>query len=397
MNIVLGVCGSISAYKTYELLRLYLKEDINLKVILTKGASKFVHANILKSLGAIDVYSYEDDFKAIEDVNILHIDLVKWMDKMVIAPASANTIAKLSSGLSDDLLTSVVLAATQKEIHIYPAMNTQMLDNEITQLNFRRLSKAKNIKIHDTQIGELACKDVGQGKLATVEHIFNSSTLSTNGHKGVVTITTGATVAPLDTVRYLTNPSSGLTGIEMAKSFLKAGYKVNLICGHNMQNKVQHFEKVSGLCLFHANTADKMLEFAQKYFNESDVYISAAAICDIKFQTQNSKIKKDTLDGTLLYEKEIDILKTLSKLKSGQKIIGFAAESELNEDKLKDKMLSKEMDILIANIVDSGITNMQKGFNQEANDYLIIHDKLLRKNMTKKQLADFIVNKVEAL
>jgi phosphopantothenoylcysteine decarboxylase/phosphopantothenate--cysteine ligase len=246
-------------------------------------------------------------------------------------------------------------------------------------------------------VGELACKDIGQGKLATVEYILNSSTLASDGNKGVVTITTGATVAPLDTVRYLTNPSSGMTGIEIAKSFLKAGHKVNLICGHNMQTKVQDFDNIQGLSLFHASTADKMLELAQTCFEESDIYISAAAICDIKFQMQTSKIKKETLDGKLLYEKEVDILKTLSEIKTKQTIIGFAAESELNEDKLKDKMISKKMDILIANIVNNGISSAQQGFNQAANGYLIISNDSLRKNMTKKQLANFIVQKVEAL
>lgn len=396
MNIVLAVCGSISAYKSYELLRSFIKENNNVKVILTKGALNFVNLEVFKYLGAQAVYSFDDDFKAHEDAHILHIDLVKWMDKLIIAPASANTIAKMSSGVCDDLLTSTVLANTDKEIHVFPAMNTYMLHNPISQANFKKLVQ-RDFIIHPTDSGELACRDIGAGKLLELDAIRDLSLYSTPIKiNKTITINTGATVSPLDTVRYLTNPASGKTGIEIAKVFLAKGYRVNLVCGHLMQKSVDSLKHIKHLNIVHTSTTNDMFKACEKLFKGSDVYISSAAISDISFEKSEQKLKKENFNGSLKFNTEIDILKTLASTKANQIVIGFAAESELNTEKLKDKMNSKFMDILIANKVNSGLNSALIGFGQDQNEYLIIDKSLdaTKINMTKKELALMILKRV---
>ncbi|MCT4640925.1 MAG: bifunctional phosphopantothenoylcysteine decarboxylase/phosphopantothenate--cysteine ligase CoaBC [Bacteriovoracaceae bacterium] len=392
MNIILGVCGSISAYKSYELLRLYIKNGHDVKVILTKGANEFVHLNVFKYLGAKKVYNFNDDFNHQEDSSVLHIDLKNWADKIVIAPASANTIAKIAAGVSDDLLTSVILANTNP-IYLYPAMNTKMLENSLTKRNLEHISNQENINVFDTQSGVLACGDIGAGKLLDIENIFYSSIYTNqNISPKNILITTGATRSYLDPVRYLTNPSSGKTGIELAKSYLLKGHKVTLICGHEMFKQTESFSKIRGLKIIHTQTNEQMFNAVSMNFDNSDIYISAAAIGDIKFNLNDNKIKKDDFTGKIEFSKDTDILKTISKQKKHQKIIGFAAETNIDEDKLIQKMKSKNLDLLIGNPVNSGATDKQTGFGQDENTYFFIDNKskVNSYKLHKSTLADMI-------
>lgn len=396
MKIVLAICGSISAYKSYELLRSYIKEDIEVKVVLTKGALNFVNADVFKYLGASAVYLHHDDFSTQHEAHILHIDLVKWMDKLVIAPASANTIAKITAGVSDDLLTSVILANESKEIHVFPAMNTHMLNNSITKENLTKLTK-RSFFIHPTSTGELACKDIGAGKLLDVCTIKDLSIYSnTITKKEVVTINTGATVAPLDTVRYLTNPASGKTGIELAKVFLLNGYSVNLICGYGMKAKTLSLNLIKSLNIYHEDTTELMLKRCLDLFPKSNVYISSAAICDIKFNQTFEKLKKSEFKNSMEFTKDTDILKEVTKFKNKQIVVGFAAETNLDLPKLIQKLESKNMDYLVANSVSSGINTKKIGFGEDANNYLIISKdgSSTEFNLTKKELAQEILKRV---
>lgn len=398
MKILLGICGSISAYKSYELLRTYIKNGHCVKVVLTKGSLHFVSPLIFKSLGAKEVYTHNEDFNLakVSDGNVIHIDLVKWSNRIIIAPASANSIAKLASGICDDLLGSILLASN-KETIIYPAMNTRMFENEITQRNFNALSRQKNIYIHPPIYGELACKDVGVGKLPDVETIYESSILMAfEKKKKKILINTGATISYIDPVRYVTNPASGKTGIAAAKHFLKMGYDVDLVCGHKIN--INYLSSIPGLKIYYAQTTEQMYEICFKLFNSCDVYISSAAICDMKFETHKNKLKKDNFKDSLSFSQGIDILKELSLVKDRQLLIGFAAESSLDIQALKKKMFDKELDYLIANKVSNGIDNKQTGFDTNENNYILLSKEeiLFEGKLNKVVLSEKLENIVSS-
>jgi phosphopantothenoylcysteine decarboxylase/phosphopantothenate--cysteine ligase len=399
MKILLAVSGSISAYKSYDICRGLCKEGHEVKIILTKGACEFVHYKTFYYLGAQKVYQHTDDFNPEKDpqVNVLHIELVKWCDQFVICPASANTIAKLANGLCDDLLTSCFLALSDKPCLIFPAMNTQMLTHPITQKNLNTLKALSHIFIHPTAHGELACGDKGKGKLPDSELIVQMVPLlnKTNLEKNVL-ITAGATISPLDPVRYITNPSSGLTGIEIAKAYLARGAKVTIIFGYNIDKSIYYFKHHPKLKLVEAKTTDCMLKEVSSRIDEADIYISTAAMSDIKFKFNDSKIKKVNLDPKLEIEYAPDVLKSVLDKKVNQKIVGFAAETSFTPEVFLEKWKKKPVDLLIGNQVNNGVAAPQKGFGNSSNTYLIIQDgKVVSEdNFSKKDLAFKIVEQL---
>lgn len=403
MKILLGISGSISAYKSIDLARGLVKEGHEVKVILTEGALKFVVPEVFTYLGVSDVYKSTDDFI---HKNVLHVDLTRWCDVFVIAPTTANTLSKLSQGRADDLLTSVFLALPkEKNILLFPAMNTHMLWHPFTQENIEAIKKLKslnNVFISPTDAGILACMEVGEGKLPTVEELIELIPLLGKPFFPTtkkITITTGATIVPLDPVRYLTNSSSGITGFYLTKEALAQGHKVCLIAGSHATAKLDLLTKHPNLTLIRVKTVDDMLKTVLEEIKTTDVYISSAAISDIKFETAAIKMKKDTLTDSLKISPAPDILKTVVELKkSNLKIIGFAAETDLSDEILNAKMSKKPVDLLVGTLVDNGLIshNQMKGFNVDSAFYRLFTKKgeIFKGELTKTELAKTILKKI---
>lgn len=399
MKILLGVTGSISAYRALDICRGLAKDGHEVKVILSRGAEEFVQYKTFNYLGAQKVFRATDDFniEVQAHTNVLHIDLSKWCDKLVIAPASANTIAKFSNGFCDDLLSSVFLALGGKDCIIFPAMNTKMLTHPNTQRNLDNLNKLTNVFIHPTDEGKLACGDTGSGKLPKPEMISEIIPLiNLKKFSKKIMITTGATIAPLDPIRYMTNPSSGLTGYELAKVCLAKGNKVTLIHGHNVHEKINYLKNIPHLELIEAKTTKEMLKAVSTRFDDIDTYISTAAMSDVEFEFNEKKIKKKDIDSVLKIKKAHDVLGTILKTKTHQKIVGFAAETDCNAKVFKEKWNRKPVDLLIGNEVSNGVNSNIKGFATNENHYYfikegkIISDKLLN----KKDLAFCIMEEL---
>lgn len=396
MKIILGVCGSISAYKAHDICRGLTKEGHEVKVILTKGAHEFVVPNVFNYLGAKNVYSACDDFNTAKlgGGTVLHIELEKWMDKLLIAPLTANTLSKLANGACDDLLTSLFIS-TKKTCVLYPAMNTGMLEHPLTQNNTNVLSSLSNVSFMETISGLLACGDTGEGKLALPEEIILNTPLinKVNRNKKVV-ITTGATLSPIDPVRFVANPASGKTGVEIGIEYYKNGYEVVLICGHTIPNKAQSLSKLDGFTVLKSKTNSDMLKNVQAHFDHCQVYISSAAISDFKFKESGDKIGKDQKKYSLEYEIDTDILKSVLDKKTTQKIIGFAAHNNISEEILNKKWLRKPVDLLIGNNVNNGFHSEELGFNTDSGEYHFFADgKLLGiESLNKQNLAHKIFN-----
>lgn len=399
MKILLGVTGSISAYRALDICRGLTKNGHEVKVILSRGAEEFVQYKTFNYLGAQKIYRAMDDFKIETEpnINVLHIDLVKWCDKLVIAPASANTIAKLSNGLCDDLLSSVFLALGKKDCAIFPAMNTNMLTHPNTQKNLTALKELPNIFIHPTDEGELACGDLGEGKLPKAELISEIIPLvTTQITLKKVMITTGATIAPFDPIRFMTNPSSGLTGYELAKAYLQKGNQVTLIHGHNVHEKIHYLKDLPHLELIEAKTTKEMLNAVSSRFDYVDSYISTAAMSDIEFDFHPNKVKKKDIHTGLSMTAAPDVLATVLKMKSKQKIVGFAAETDCSDQILKEKWDRKPVDLLIGNEVSNGIQTNQKGFAANKNHYYFVKKGKITadKILNKKDLAYYIMEEL---
>lgn len=395
MKILLAVTGSISAYKAYDLVREFVKSGHEIKIMLSQGAKNFIKGQTFFYLGASDVFEPTDDFNIAKNKGkVLHIQLREWMDLLLIAPASANTLAKLANGICDDLIGSVFVSNKMKPIIFFPAMNTQMLQNPVTQKNINYLSSLENIFVHPPTKGLLICKEEGEGKLPEIQTIFDIATTYPKALvKKKVLITTGPTIVPIDPIRYITNPSSGKTGYEISKKYLEAGYEVVLIHGPNCQfpsNSLiyhPHYKQIA------TTTTEDMYKAVQIHFDSSDIYISSAAVSDFKFQSFNEKLKKNESTPTLTFEWSTDILKEMLKRKSDQKIISFAAETTELIDNFKKKWTNKPVDLLIGNQVHNGKSgNARKGFSEDQNTYFFVKqgDIFQESTMTKKELANFI-------
>ena len=379
MKILLAVTGSIASYKSFDVARQLVKNGHDVKVILTKGALEFIRPETFRYLGIEAVYLPTDDFKPGHLTNkatVLHIDLVKWADKLVIAPASANTLARLSMGITNDLLTSVFLAMGKKPILLFPAMNTEMWSNSRTQEHRTNLEKMPHLGIINPISGLLACGDIGAGKFPEVNSVvdliesFDPTILK---NKKVI-ITAGATASPLDPVRYITNPSSGKMGISVAKAFLAAGYDVTVLAGHQCTEEVNNLKGHPHFNLLKTPTTALMKEAAVKTFPSSDLYISTGAIADIEFDPASIKLKKEAMGSSLPFRQAADILKEILSLKKSQKVVSFAAETETTEEVFMEKMNRKPVDLMIGNKVANGLIGEPeiKGFQKSSGEYFFV-------------------------
>lgn len=344
-RIVVGVSGGIAAYKACDLVSKLSKKDYEVKVILTKHAEKFVSKLTFEAL--CHNYVETDLFDESNEDPIAHITLAKWADLMIIVPATANIIAKVTHGISDDLLSTTFLACNKHKM-ICPAMNTQMYENPITQKNIQAC-KDLGYQILDPVVGHLACNDTGRGKMIepadiveTIDNYFNTS----NKLSGkTVLISAGPTQEAMDPVRFISNHSSGKQGYAIAKAAKAMGANVILVSG-----PVQ-LEKIEGIQTIDVSSALDMFEAIKQNADKADYIIMAAAVSDYRPENiAEHKIKKsdDTIEMTFV--KNPDILAYLGQCKTKKQIIcGFAMETQDLDKNAKEKLEKKNCDMLIAN------------------------------------------------
>lgn len=344
-RIVVGVSGGIAAYKACDLVSKLSKKDYEVKVILTKHAEKFVSKLTFEAL--CHNYVETDLFDESNEDPIAHITLAKWADLMIIVPATANIIAKVTHGISDDLLSTTFLACNKHKM-ICPAMNTQMYENPITQKNIQAC-KDLGYQILDPVVGHLACNDTGRGKMIEpadiVEAIDNYFNTSNKLSGKTVLISAGPTQEAMDPVRFISNHSSGKQGYAIAKAAKAMGANVILVSG-----PVQ-LEKIEGIQTIDVTSALDMFEAIKQNADKADYIIMAAAVSDYRPENiAEQKIKKsdDTIEMTFV--KNPDILAYLGQHKTKKQIIcGFAMETQDLDKNAKEKLEKKNCDMLIAN------------------------------------------------
>ena len=387
-KVLLIICGGIAAYKSLELIRLLKKNGANIKTILTKSGSEFVTPLSITSLSQSKVY--QDLFSLEDEAEMDHISLSRWSDLILIAPATANTISKLSNGISDDLASTVALASNKK-IFIAPAMNVRMWEHKSTKDNIKKL-KSYNYKLIGPEIGDMACGEYGEGKMSEPTSILKElnkyfDTLNSNcKYKAIVTA--GPTHEYIDPVRYITNKSSGKQGYEIAKSLSNKGFETTLISGPT------NLEADDNVNLIKVGTAEEMFKATQNSL-PADVAIFSAAVGDYKVKDiQKVKIKKqDSLN--LKLEKNMDILNYVSNHNSlrPKLVIGFAAETNDLENYSIKKLNDKNCDWIVAN----DVSNKNIGFNSDFNEVSIFFKKGNKEKLSykhKSEISDEIVEKI---
>tara|TARA_B100000427_G_scaffold79304_1_gene64677 strand:+ start:41 stop:1240 length:1200 start_codon:yes stop_codon:yes gene_type:complete len=391
-KILMVICGGISAYKSLEIIRGLKKNNVQVKTILTKSAKEFVTPLSISSLSQEKVY--EDMFNVENESEMDHIALSRWADLILIAPATANTISKLSYGSADDLASTVILAS-DKDIYLAPAMNVRMWEHPLTKENLNKL-KNYGYKIIGPEIGDMACGEFGKGKMTEpneiIKEIKSYFSIKEKNKKFKALVTAGPTREYIDPVRFITNKSSGKQGYEIAKSFRDNGFETTLISGET------NLEPVTGVNFIKVETAKEM-------YNETinnlptDVAIFSAAVSDFKVKRyKNEKLKKqENLNLDLI--KNIDILANVSKHNSlrPRLTIGFAAEtSNLIKNSLK-KLNEKNCDWIVAN----DISDKSIGFDSEDNKVSIFYknntsetlDKM-KKSLIAKELVNRVIEKL---
>lgn len=357
MNVLIGITGGISAYKIYDLIRLFVKNNDKVKVIITANAGQFVEPLVIETLSGNPCKS--DMFAERND--IAHIELARWADVFIIAPATANIIGKISNGIADDLLSTTAVSLDNVPTLIFPAMNSAMYKNRIVRENIEKL-KALGFFVSKPESGSLACGETGPGRLPHPEAIFSiteayfrktSSSKNDNFFSGKkVMITAGATKAYLDPVRYISNDASGRTGVDLATALFLRGAEIYFIAGKNVPDKFPVLGIITGN-FFEAETTEDVYVKAEKVFSEMDIYISTAALSDFKNAPENNKIKKNEKEFKLNIPCSIDVFKKLSEIKDKQLMVGFALETENIIDNALRKMKSKNMDLIVANNSES--------------------------------------------
>ena len=387
-KILIVICGGISAYKSLEFIRALRKNKAEIKTIITKSAKEFVTPLSITSLSQGKVY--EDLFNPENEAEMDHISLSRWADLIVVVPATANTLSKLSNGTCDDLASTVILASNKK-IFLVPAMNVRMWEHPSNQKNLNNL-KEYGYKVIGPEIGDMACGEYGSGKMTEPSEIFKyvenyfKQLRRNNNLKALVTA--GPTREYLDPVRYITNKSSGKQGYELAKSFRDKGFDTTLISGKT------NLKPVEGIKYIEIETADEMLEETLNNL-PVDVAVFSAAVADYKAKNYSKeKIKKSDQENINL-TKNVDIISYVSKHNSlrPKLTIGFAAETENIDENAKKKLSEKNCDWIIAN----DVSNEEIGFDSKYNQVKIFYknnsDEYIEK-MSKSLIAEEIVDRV---
>ncbi|MFO3667061.1 bifunctional phosphopantothenoylcysteine decarboxylase/phosphopantothenate--cysteine ligase CoaBC [Anaerococcus kampingiae] len=382
-NILLGISGGIAAYKVLDLCSRLKKKDVNLKIIMTKSATEFVSPLSFETMGRCLVYS--DLFEGHHE-NVHHIELVKWADLMLIAPASANTIAKMANGIADNFLTSSYLAC-YKDVIIAPAMNTNMLKAKATQRNLKTLED-DGVKIIKPEPGLLACNTVGDGRMEEpseiVDYLDSYFTEKDLAGKKII-VTAGPTVEPIDYVRYISNNSSGKMGYNIANEARKRGAEVVLISGPVNPFKVNDIKRIE------IKTNLELKSAIEREFADSDALIMSAAPVDYSSKyVSDRKLKKTGKGLNLELIENPDIIKYFGSIKDKQTIIGFAAETDNLIENANKKLNEKNLDYIIAN----DLTKWGAGFDVDTNVASIISKDEIRNLdlMPKSELANKILD-----
>ncbi len=385
-RIVLGVSGSIAAYKSPDIVRRLQDLGAEVRVIVTDGGKEFVSERSLQTISKNKVHNNLWDKDA--ELAMGHIELAKWADVVIIAPASANTIAKLCHGRADDLLTTVILA-TDARIMVAPAMNQQMFAAKAMKDNLQLLMK-RSMFIIEPGFGDQACGDTGEGRLAEpieiakqAADLFTSSLLSGKN----ILITLGGTKESIDPVRFISNHSSGKMGMALAHACIQAGAKTTLIVGSISVDIEKRAE------IIHVVSAEDMYEAVMRKIDAQDLFISCAAVADFrpKKMTQN-KIKKNAQSMTIELIENKDILASVCQLEKKPICIGFAAETENHIENAKIKLKKKKCDAILLN----DVSQEEIGLNSNENEvHLITKNKTekIEKN-TKQVIAEKIINKL---
>lgn len=386
-TVLLGVTGCIAAYKSCEIVRALQKAGVRVKVVMTEHATEFVGPTTFRALThekvAVGLFDDPED-------PIHHVSLAQEADAFLIAPCTANVIAKIANGIADDLLTTTALATTAPLI-IAPAMNVNMYDNGATRYNIGKLH-IRGARIVEAGDGYLACGDVGKGRLADIEDIV-SATLDELGVRRDldgrrVMVTAGPTVEPIDPVRYISNRSSGKTGYAIARAAALRGADVTLVSGP------VSLPAPEGVRVVRVRTAHEMLEAAEGAFRDADIAVFAAAVADMRPRAvSNRKLKKgrdgDELGAIELVENP-DILATLAARKDRQVVVGFAAETNDVVPNAEAKLAAKRADFVVANQVGEG---MAFGTDDNAVWFVDAEEVEELPRMPKSRLADEILDK----
>ena len=389
-KVLLVICGGISAYKSLELIRLLRRQDVEVKTILTKSAKEFVTPLSVASLSQGKVY--DDLFNSKNEAEMDHISLSRWADVILVVPATANTISKLSTGSSDDLASTVILAS-DKGVFLTPAMNVRMWEHPSTKHNLNKL-KSYGYKIIGPEIGDMACGEFGEGKMTEPKDIFQEikayfGELNKN-QKLKALVTAGPTKEYIDPVRFITNKSSGKQGYALAKSLAKRGFQTTLISGPTS------LQIDNNINLIKVETADEMFKATQENL-PVDVAIFSAAVADFKIKKRkNEKMKKQEYLNLEL-EKNIDILNYVSKHNSlrPKLVIGFAAETNDLHENAQKKLIEKNCDWIIANDVSNNSIGFDSDFNEVSifyKDEEIKNEKLIMKK--KSEISEEITDRV---
>ena len=388
-NIVLGITGGIAAYKSAEIVSRLRHSGANVHVIMTRNATEFVAPLTFRTLSANPVAI--NTFEAPEYWNVEHVALAKWADLFVIAPATANILAKMAHGIADDMLSTTVLA-TKAPVLAAPAMNTGMWTAKATQANVAVL-KSRGILFCGPESGMLACGDEGAGRMSEPEDIVRQIDEILNARKDLagkkVLVTAGATRERLDPVRFLTNDSSGKMGFAIAEAARDRGAEVTLIKGNTTA------PVPAGIRIEEIESAQDLLRVMKKAVPGQDIVIQAAAVADYRpVQVSKTKIKKKAGEGiTLQLTENPDIAKAVGGIKKNhQTFVGFAAETDHVKKNAEAKLSAKNLDLIVAN----DVTRPGAGFNADTNIVtLITHDSSEDlPMMSKRKVAEAILDKV---
>ena len=382
--VCIGVSGGIAAYKALDVVSALRKKDIDVRVIMTESATKFVTPLPFQSLSQNMVVT--DMFEEPKAYEIQHISLAKRADVFLVAPATANIIGKVASGIADDMLSTTIMA-TKARVIFAPAMNTNMYENPIVQANIKKL-KDLGYEFIEPASGVLACGDEGKGKLADANTIVNK-VLELLENKEIekdlagknILISAGPTHSKIDPVRFITNRSNGKMGYFLAEVARDRGANVTLVSGPT------NLIKPTGIKVIDVITNEEMKNAILDNYNNSDIVIKSAAVADYKIKSySDKKIKKGDGDLTLTFVRDNDILKILGDKKEHQILVGFAAESNDVIENAKKKLVNKNLDLIVAN----DITSNDTGFASDDNKVIIIsrdgEEKHLDK-MSKRKVA----------
>ncbi len=393
-KILFVICGGVSAYKSLETIRLFKKNNAEIKTILTKSAKEFVTPLSIASLSQGKVY--DDLFNVENETEMDHIALSRWADVIVVAPATANTLSKLSQGSSEDLASTVILASN-KQVFLAPAMNVRMWEHPSTKDNFKIL-KSFGYKFIGPVTGDMACGEYGEGKMSDPYDIFNEicsflfSQLENKKIKALVTA--GPTNEYIDPVRFITNKSSGKQGYEIAKSLSRRGFNTTLISGPTNLTIDEDIK------LIKVETAEEMFKATQKNL-PTDIAVFSAAVADYKInkKSQNKIKKQENLNINL--EQNIDILNYVSNHNSMRPklVIGFAAETSNLDKNAISKLKNKNCDWIVANDVSKKNIGFESDYNEVTIHYKNTPNKkeklsLKKKSEISEEIVDRIVNQI---